>query len=171
MLRCSKETVEGIDSMKTFRLVQVRLVQDEYGNELNLPIELVDGLIISKEHDNEWLLEMLVPTEFAVTLHHYLNKRMLLLAEAIITSPSNRPAAIALTFTSERSLSNHHTFVAEGLMLLPKHDPTKQVLDSLIADGVTGSELKPSFFEKQVEHQQTFSRSAFTQLVKTGSFE
>ncbi|WP_233546951.1 YwpF-like family protein [Exiguobacterium sp. AM39-5BH] len=120
--------------MKTFRLVQVRLVQDEYGNELNLPVELLDGLIISKEHDNEWLLEMLVPTEFAVTLHHYLNKRILLLAEAVITSPANRPAALALTFTSERSLSDHHTFVAEGLMLMPKQDPTKQVLDSLISE-------------------------------------
>lgn len=171
MLRWIKETVEGIDTMKTFRLVQVRLVQDEYGNELNLPVELLDGLIISKEHDNEWLLEMLVPTEFAVTLHHYLNKRILLLAEAIITSPANRPAALALTFTSERSLSDHHTFVAEGLMLLPKQDPTKQVLDSLIAEGVANAELKPSFFEKQVEQQQSFSRFAFTQLVKTGSFE
>ncbi|EPE60823.1 hypothetical protein L479_02805 [Exiguobacterium sp. S17] len=163
--------MEGIDMMKTFRLVQVRLVQDEYGNELNLPIELLDGLIISKEHDNEWLLEMLVPTEFAVMLHHYLNKRILLLAEAVITSANNRPAAIAMTFTSERSLSNHHTFVAEGLMLLPKQDPTKQVLDSLISEGVADADLKPSFFEKQVEQQQSFSRSAFTQLVKTGSFE
>lgn len=157
--------------MKTFRLVQVRLVQDEYGNELNLPIELLDGLIISKEHDNEWLLEMLVPTEFAVMLHHYLNKRILLLAEAVITSANNRPAAIAMTFTSERSLSNHHTFVAEGLMLLPKQDSTKQVLDSLISEGVADANLKPSFFEKQVEQQQSFSRSAFNQLVKTGSFE
>jgi hypothetical protein len=114
---------------------------------------------------------MLVPTEFAVTLHHYLNKRILLLAEAVITSPANRPAALALTFTSERSLSDHHTFVAEGLMLMPKQDPTKQVLDSLISEGVANAELKPSFFEKQVEQQQSFSRSAFTQLVKTGSFE
>lgn len=171
MLRWIKENVEGIDTMKTFRLVQVRLVQDEYGNELNLPVELLDGLIISKEHDNEWLLEMLVPTEFAVTLHHYLNKRILLLAEAVITSPANRPAALALTFTSERSLSDHHTFVAEGLMLMPKQDPTKQVLDSLISEGVANAELKPSFFEKQVEQQQSFSRFAFTQLVKTGSFE
>ena len=157
--------------MKTFRLVHVRLVQDEYGNGLNLPIDLLDGLIISKEHDDEWLLEMLVPTEVAVTLHHYLNKRILLLAEAVITSPSNRPAAFALTFTSERSLSDHHTFVAEGMMLLPKQDATKQVLDSLVAEGVASASLKPTFFEKQLELQQSFSRSAFNQLVKTGSID
>ena len=157
--------------MKTFRLVQVRLVQDEYGNELNLPINLLDGLIISKEHDQEWLLEMLVPTEFAVTLHHYLNRRILLLAEAVITSPSNPPAALAITFTSERALNNHHTFVAEGLMLIPKHDVTKQVLNSLIGDDVAKANLTPAFFEKKVELEQSFSRSAFNQLVKTGSFE
>ncbi|MBR2078479.1 MAG: YwpF-like family protein [Exiguobacterium sp.] len=157
--------------MKTFRLVQVRLVQDEYGNELNLPIDLLDGLIISKEHDSEWLLEMLVSTESAVTLHHYLNKRILILAEAVITSPTNAPAALALTFTSERALNDHHTFVAEGLLLIPKQDATKQVLDSLIQEGVAASNLKPAFFEKKVEMQQSFSRSAFNQLVKTGSFE
>ena len=157
--------------MKTFRLVQVRLVQDEYGNELNLPINLLDGLIISKEHDNEWLLEMLVPTEAAVTLHHYLNKRVLLLAEAVITSRANQPAAVALTFTSERALNDHHTFVAEGLMIIPKQDATKQVLDSLVGEGVAKANLKPAFFEKKVELQQSFSRSAFNQLVKTGSYE
>jgi hypothetical protein len=56
-------------------------------------------------------------------------------------------------------------------MLMPKQDATKQVLDSLIQDGVATSNLKPAFFEKKVEMQQSFSRSAFNQLVKTGSFE
>lgn len=158
-------------SMKTFRLVQMRLIQDEYGNELNLRVNLLDGLIISKEVNNEWLIEVLVPTESAVTLQHYVNRRVLLLAEVVITSPQNKPAALAITLTSARSLEQHHTFVAEGIMLMPKQNTTKQVLDSLIAEGVAKAELRPFFFERELEKQQSFSRTAFTKLVKTGSFE
>lgn len=126
--------------MKTFKAVRFQIIDNESVEEY----ELHDGVIINKE-DGSWLLEILIDDLHLDKMQNYMNLETVLDTRVVITRPSNDPALFEATIKSIHQLKEKISVVLECHIYTHRQAYAEKLLEQLVADGLSGSELITAF--------------------------
>ncbi|MFC0272332.1 YwpF family protein [Metabacillus herbersteinensis] len=133
--------------MKTFKLVGLKVEQNEDNVNRVKEIVLEDGLIINKEDgENHWLIEALVSKDYATFFEELANLKSDLRIFVTISKKSNTPAQINAKIKSLTILKEHMSILLEGRLQTKKlkHNPEK-LLSDLMTQGLSGDSLLQAF--------------------------
>lgn len=132
--------------MKTFRLISLEIVED---NSLK-HIELVDGLIINKEDDqNTWLIEVYTtPTNFEF-FEKALQSQQEFIVRAVISKKDNDPVSFHIKARSVRKLETNISIMLQGtLKRTSRKNYAELLLKDLMDKGLSGDTLLNEFKDK-----------------------
>lgn len=133
--------------MKTFRLIDLKIVrQDDSAKRLE-EFPLIDGLIINKEDgENHWMVEGLVSKEYRYFFEYLLQEGKEVKAFVTITKKSNRPAQLLAKVKNITVLGEHVSVLMNCKMVSSKlRKDSDKILEGLIKEGYTGDQLLEAF--------------------------
>lgn len=134
-------------AVKTFRLIDLKIVrQDDSAKRLE-EFPLIDGLIINKEDgENHWMVEGLVSKEYRYFFEYLLQEGKEVKAFVTITKKSNRPAQLLAKVKNITVLGEHVSVLMNGKMVSSKlRKDSDKILEGLIKEGYTGDQLLAAF--------------------------
>lgn len=124
--------------MKTFKAVRFQIVEGEATKEYTL----YDGVIINKENSGTgWLLEILIDDIHKEEMERYQAEEIVLDTRVVITRTSNDPALFEATIKNIRQLTDKISVIFECHIYTPRQAYAEQLLEQLVEDGMSGSEL------------------------------
>jgi hypothetical protein len=131
----------GNVDMKTFRVAEIFLK-----NEENLhKIPLKDGLIINREDEKRtWLIELFLDESEEISIHRFKNVSDLT-ALIAITHRGNDPATFSVSMRNIHKLDHGISVLFDAQLRQMRNEYAKQVLDSLLQQGLEGEELLQTF--------------------------
>ncbi|GGB12427.1 hypothetical protein ERX37_10465 [Macrococcus hajekii] len=128
--------------MKTFKALRFQIVENETTKEFTL----YDGVIINKENSGTgWLLEILIDRIHKETMEGYMEAHTVLDTRVVITRASNDPALFEATITSIKELEEKISVIFECHIYTPRQAYAEQLLEQLVEDELSGSELISTF--------------------------
>ena len=154
IINIGKVTISvGGPFLKTFKLISVQvLLEDKI-----TPINLVDGLIINKEDENnKWLLEIYTTHEYIELFSTRKQQKEKLLVQAVITKKENDPAPFEVEILSIQVFNRTASILLEGHLKRDRMDYAELLLDYLLKEGLSGEPLSAKFKELMQSKPQTF---------------
>ena len=133
--------------VKTFRLIDLKIVrQDETSKRLE-EFPLIDGLIINKEDgENHWMVEGLVSKEYRYFFEYLLQEGKEVKTYVTITKKSNRPAQLLAKVKKITVLGEHVSVLLDGKMVSSKlRKGSDKILEDLMKEGYSGDRLLEAF--------------------------
>ncbi|NPC94408.1 hypothetical protein HOO54_19820 [Bacillus sp. WMMC1349] len=133
--------------MKTFRLIDLKIVrQDETAKQIE-EFPLIDGLIINKEDgENHWMIEGLVSKKYRYFFEYLLQEKKEVKVYVTITKKSNLPALLLAKVKKITILGEHVSVLLDGKMITSKlRQGSEKVLEGLMKEGFTGDKLLEAF--------------------------
>ncbi|OKL37598.1 YwpF family protein [Domibacillus mangrovi] len=127
--------------MKTFKVAEFFLDKEEDSHK----IPLKDGLIINREDEKQsWLIELFLDEneELSIRRFHHVSN---LTARIAITHRGNAPAIFSVSMRDIQKLDHGISVLFDAQLRQRRNDYTKQVLDSLLKEGLEGEELLNTF--------------------------
>ncbi|MCT6659804.1 YwpF-like family protein, partial [Acinetobacter baumannii] len=104
--------------MKTFRLIDLKIVRQDDTSKRLEEFPLIDGLIINKEDgENHWMVEGLVSKEYRYFFEYLLQEGKEVKAYVTITKKSNRPAQLLAKVKNITVLGEHVSVLLDGKMV------------------------------------------------------
>jgi hypothetical protein len=147
-----KKTLEVIGvrkGMKTFKLVDLNVERVDKEEKTIEQFPLIDGLIINKEDgENHWLIEALVAKEHLSFFEQLQNSQSEAKVFVTITKKSNRPAQLTAAVKNIVKLEESIQVLIYGQMVTRKQQGTETILESLVKEGYTGTQLIEAFRQK-----------------------
>ena len=146
--------------MKTFKLVALEVKLSDAAHEVYQPVELIDGLIINKEtEENCWIIEALLPNKFLAYFEEPLHRNESFKLQATISNPSNDPANFTVHIIGITKMEHQFSLLLEGMLTGKRMLSPEMILQNLIQKGLSGDILLQEFTYQLHEKRQT--RSAF----------
>lgn len=132
--------------MKTFKLISLQVVE----NEVLRDVELVDGLIINKEDENNtWLIEVFTNATHLDFFEKALQDQHGFTVRVVISKKENDPVSFHVKVCSVKGLSNNLSIMLEGTL---KKNSRKNFAETLLKDlmskGLSGDHLLEEFTVK-----------------------
>ncbi|MGG3449036.1 YwpF family protein [Domibacillus aminovorans] len=127
--------------MKTFKVAEFFLEKEEISHK----IPLKDGLIINREDEKQsWLIELFLDEseELSIRRFHHISS---LTARIAITDRGNDPAIFSVSMRGIQKLDHGISVLFDAQLRQRRNHYTKQVLDSLLKQGLEGEELLNTF--------------------------
>lgn len=135
--------------MKTFKLVELNVERVDKEEKSIEQFPLIDGLIINKEDgENHWLIEALVAKEHLSFFEQLQNSQTEAKVFVTITKKSNRPAQLTAAVKHIAKLEESIQVLIYGQMVTRKQQGTETILESLVKEGYTGTQLIEAFRQK-----------------------
>ncbi len=132
--------------MKTFKLKSLQIIEDMDGNMLRNNIELIDGLIINKEtEENSWLIEAYIEKKYYPYFSNLQQNADEIIVEVKITKESNAPATLFTKFVGINQFEDKMNILLIGKIVDSQKGKIEQKLKKLIEEGYAGDELFKQF--------------------------
>ncbi|MBO1004772.1 YwpF-like family protein [Pseudogracilibacillus auburnensis] len=129
--------------MKTFKIVELQVVEDEKSKHL---IPLIDGLVINKENENnDWIIEAYANKSHLPFFEKLQGKNNTFEIRVVITHPENDPAPFTVSIHSILPFEDHCSVLFEGKLTERRMDSSELLLNDLIKAGLSGEALLKEF--------------------------
>lgn len=146
--------------MKTFKLVALEIKLSNSGSEDYHSLELIDGLIINKEtEENQWILEALLPNASLPNFEEVFKQNEPLKLRATISKTSNDPANFNANIININKMEHQFSLLLEGMLTGGRALSPEMILQNLIEQGLSGHQLLQEFTHQL--HEKRKKRSAF----------
>jgi len=146
--------------MKTFKLVALEVKLSNSANEEYHSLELIDGLIINKEtEENRWIIEALLPNASLPYFEEISKQNEPLKLHATISKTSNDPANFNANIINITTMEHQFSVLLEGMLTGRRILSPEMILKNLIEQGLSGHDLLQEFTHQLHEKRKT--RSAF----------
>lgn len=129
--------------MKTFKLVSFDFIeQDEFH-----PIEILDGLIINKEDEqNNWLIEVYTKAENLDMFEKAMHIQKEGMIRVVITKKDNDPVYFQIKIVSIKKMGDKISIILSGkIKTISRSKYAENMLKNLIDNGLTGDTLLSEF--------------------------
>lgn len=135
--------------MKTFKLINLDILEKQ-GEELHtLTVDLIDGLIINREDDqNRWLIEAYTDQEYLELFQNTKKVDRDLVLQVKISKETNQPATFLVKVVDINQIGDNMNVLFTGTIVNKKQEYIEQVLQDLIDQGYQGQELLEKFRKK-----------------------
>ncbi|MBB6448056.1 hypothetical protein HNR44_000005 [Geomicrobium halophilum] len=157
--------------MKTFRLRGLRLLLEENEELEQEQVELQEGLVINREEEGWWLIEVVVDEPASRTFHQLLADQTEVMMEVLISHERNDPATMIGRVRFVRELSDRYSILIDGKMAMRKEDVFNYIIETLIADGYSGEELLEEFKNRKEDRaswSSLMARSLYNKYRQEG---
>ena len=132
--------------MKTFLLKALQIVESQNEEIVKTDIDLLDGLIINREDDNNtWLVEALLDKSFLDFFKDIEEKREQVMIEVKISKLTNAPATFITSIDSINKIGKHVNVMFMGKIIDKRKSKIEEMLSELIEKGYEGEELLNRF--------------------------
>ncbi|WP_026696029.1 YwpF family protein [Peribacillus kribbensis] len=132
--------------MKTFRLISLQIVSSQ---QVLLPVELEDGLIINKEDEkNRWLIDAFISKDTFKDIEKELNPGNQIFVLAVISKKENEPVLYQTTICSIVEIDGKVIFLLEGTIKRSRNKYAEVLLADLLSEGLEGDRLLGEFKQK-----------------------
>lgn len=132
--------------MKTFKLISLEVFENDSFKE----IDLVDGLIINKEDEqNNWLIEVYTKPAHFDFFEKAMQTQQEFIIRVVITKKDNDPVSFHIKTRSVRKLEKNISVMLQGtLKRNARKNYAEVILKDLLNKGLTGEALLNEFREK-----------------------
>jgi hypothetical protein len=128
--------------MKTFLLKALQIVESQNEEILKTDIDLLDGLIINREDDNNtWLIEALLDKKYLAFFMEMKEKQEQVMIEVKISKLTNAPATFITSIDSINKIGKHINVMFMGKIIDKRNSKIEEMLSELIEKGYEGEEL------------------------------
>ncbi len=125
-----------------------------------IPIDLLDGLIINKEEESKlWLIDLYTNHTYIDLFQKANEKKKNILVHAVITKKENDPAPFEVEVRSIQIFEQTVSILLEGTLKRNRKDYAEMLLDYLLEEGYTGTELSTKFKELMQSKPQSILKS------------
>ncbi|MDY0396221.1 YwpF family protein [Virgibacillus halophilus] len=139
--------------MKTFKLKGLRILEGSGEELLHHNIEMLDGLIINKEDDQDrWVLEVYTKRDQLPLLRRLQNERDEFMLEAVITKENNTPVVFISKIVNVNEMKENINVLFMGKIVDQRKSKIEALLETLIVDGYQGASLLKQF-KKEINSQ------------------
>jgi hypothetical protein len=132
--------------VKTFKLISLEVFENDSFRE----IELVDGLIINKEDDqNNWLIEVYAKPDQVDFFEKSLQNQQDQIVRVVITKKDNDPVSFHIKTRSVKKLDKNVSVMLHGTLKRTSRKKYSEILlKDLLDQGLQGESLLIEFKEK-----------------------
>nr|WP_256558189.1 YwpF-like family protein [Halobacillus sp. A1] len=135
-----------VQSVKTFKLVSLDIVEEKNDDITQRRIKLNDGLIINREDDRgRWVIEAYVDNIYEEYFSSILQTEEELFIQVKITKSSNQPATFIAKVIDMNVIGNDMNVIFIGTMIDRRRENIEKVLKTLLDEGYQGDELLDEF--------------------------
>jgi|SRR5690606_26891370 len=128
--------------MKTFLLKALQIVESQNEEIVKTDIDLLDGLIINREDDNNtWLIEALLDKKYIEFFKEMKEKQEQVMIEVKISKLTNAPATFITSIDSINKIGKHINVMFMGKIIDKRNSKIEEMLSELIEKGYEGEEL------------------------------
>ena len=129
--------------MKTFMLKALDIIE----NDSRKKIELIDGLIINREdEENQWIIEAYIDQKYLNYFQELQNQNEKVMIEVKITKETNDPATFITSMIGLNKIGTQMNVLFKGTIAVDQYNSgMEQALKSLIDQGYQGEELLGEF--------------------------
>jgi uncharacterized membrane protein len=132
--------------MKTFLLKALQIVESQNEEIVKTDIDLLDGLIINREDDNNtWLIEALLDNKYIEFFKEMKEKQEQVMIEVKISKLTNAPATFITSIDSINKIGKHINVMFMGKIIDKRNSKIEEMLSELIEKGYEGEELLNRF--------------------------
>ncbi|WP_096270063.1 YwpF family protein [Paucisalibacillus globulus] len=132
--------------MKTFLLKALQIVESQNEEIVKTDIDLLDGLIINREDDNNtWLIEALLDKKYIEFFKEMKEKQEQVMIEVKISKLTNAPATFITSIDSINKIGKHINVMFMGKIIDKRNSKIEEMLSELIEKGYEGEELLNRF--------------------------
>jgi hypothetical protein len=132
--------------MKTFLLKALQIIESQNEEIVKTDIDLLDGLIINREDDNNtWLIEALVDKNYLDFFKAIQEKQEQVMIEVKISKTTNTPATFITSIDSINNIGKHINVMLMGKIIDKRKSKIEEMLRELIEKGYEGEILLTKF--------------------------
>ncbi|WP_026905945.1 YwpF family protein [Paucisalibacillus globulus] len=132
--------------MKTFLLKGLQIIESQNEEIVKTDINLLDGLIINREDDNNtWLIEALVDKNYLDFFKVIQEKEEQVMIEVKISKTTNAPATFITSIDSINNIGKHINVMLMGKIIDKRKSKIEEMLSELIEKGYEGEILLTKF--------------------------
>lgn len=137
--------------MKTFKLINLKVVESNDEDLIHTEIPLADGLIINREDDdNSWVVEAYTSQVYMDYFKQMQEQEVMI--QVKISKESNDPAVLLSSINEVNEIGSKMNIVFMGTIIDQRQSKIEGVLEKLVGDGYEGKELLAQF--KKILYQQ-----------------
>ncbi|PAV28796.1 hypothetical protein CIL05_14305 [Virgibacillus profundi] len=134
--------------MKTFKLNNLEIIEQQDEDIIQNRIPLKDGLIINREDDqNRWVIEAYVEHSYLEFFKNLDEKDEEILIQVKITKETNEPATFITSIIGINEIGAHMNILFMGTIVDQRKHKIEEQLTALIEEGFQGEELLNKFKE------------------------
>ncbi|MFU0791719.1 YwpF family protein [Virgibacillus proomii] len=134
--------------MKTFKLKLLNIMEEKDGEIMPHKIELLDGLIINREDENnQWTIEAYLDKSYLPFFEELWKQKPEILIQVKITKESNDTATFITTIIDINEIGSHINVLFLGNIVDKRKASIEALLTTLIDKGYQGEELLDKFKE------------------------
>lgn len=134
--------------MKTFKLKLLNIMEEKDGEIMPHNIELLDGLIINREDENNrWTIEAYLNKSYFPFFEELWKQKQEILIQVKITKESNDTATFITTIIDINEIGAHINVLFLGNIVDKRKASIETLLTTLIDKGYQGKELLEKFKE------------------------
>lgn len=134
--------------MKTFILKSLKVIEDKNEDIVSTDIELLDGLIINREDDeNAWIVEAYMEKTYLDFFDKLQTENDEVLIEVKITKESNQPATFLTRIIGVNEIGSKMNVLFRGTIVDKQKSKIQEMLTSLVEEGYQGELLLEKFKE------------------------
>lgn len=134
--------------MKTFILKSLKVIEDKNEDIVSTDIELLDGLIINREDDeNAWIVEAYMERTYLDFFDKLQTENDEVLIEVKITKESNQPATFLTRIIGVNEIGSKMNVLFRGTIVDKQKSKIQEMLTSLVEEGYQGELLLEKFKE------------------------
>lgn len=134
--------------MKTFKLKLLNIMEEKEGEITPHNIELLDGLIINREDENnQWTIEAYLDKSYLSFFKELWEHKPEILVQVKITKESNDTATFITTIIDINEIGSHINVLFLGNIVDKRKASIEALLTTLIDKGYQGEELLEKFKE------------------------
>lgn len=128
--------------MKTFKLKDLRIIENQDDEFIHHSIPLIDGLIINREDEqNRWVIEAYTKKDYMDFFHRLQEQNDQIMVHVTITKESNPPATFITTIIGINEIANNMNVLLLGHIVDQRKEIIEKKLRELIDKGYHGEEL------------------------------
>src|SRR5699024_1584897 len=134
--------------MKTFKLKDLRVIENKNDTFRQHHIPLIDGLIINREEEqNRWVIEAYMKQDRLAYFNRLKEQGEQIMVQVTITKESNPPATFITSIIGINEIARHMNVLLIGKIVDQRKDVIEKRLKNLIDEGYSGEDLLEKFKE------------------------
>ncbi len=151
------------------------MLEGKFGPVKQKAIPVRNGLIINMEDEAQtWHIDVVTDNDYRAYFEEVAKNDGHLLVDAIITSKNNHPATMVTSVKTITDLSDGVSILLRAKLVLHKDEVIEDVIEELIAEGLSGEELLKEFKvrkENLAAHSDKTIDEVYESLQKSGEFQ